>query len=197
MGPRQLAVFVTRSELDSVGNLGRVIEAFPDVTVGTTNPLSPLGLIHMSDGSRPKVPLTTFKVGDTLGVFGFPAVRLLDPVIKSLGTTWLFHDDTQTLFSADFFCDDMLAAASDSVLRRAGDARIAPEGLRASILQKFDWLTLASTDRLEAAWDTLFDNISPVSIAPVHGRVQAGRAVVAEALKAYRAALFETSSGNQ
>src|SRR6187402_3075645 len=29
VGSRQLAVFVTRSELDSVGNLGRIIEAFP------------------------------------------------------------------------------------------------------------------------------------------------------------------------
>jgi len=191
VGSRQLAVFVTRSELDSVGNLAAIIEAFPDVVVGTTNPLSPLGLIHMSDGARPRAPLTTFRFGDTLAPFGFPTVRLIDPVIKSLGTTWLLDEPSQTLFTADFFCDDMLAGPADSVLRNAGEPLIAPEGLRASILQKFDWLNLASTGRLEAAWDGLFGRISPASLAPVHGRVQVGPHLVGETLKSYREALFE------
>jgi predicted HAD superfamily phosphohydrolase len=84
----------------------------------------------------------------------------------------------------------MLASEDQSVIRRSGDALIAPEGLRASILQKFDWLALASTEKLLPAWDSLFARISPAVLSPVHGRVQFGAKLVAGVLEDYRKALF-------
>jgi hypothetical protein len=94
------------------------------------------------------------------------------------------------LFSGDFFCNDMLATADVPVIRRNGVAHIAPEGLRASILRKFDWLELASTGNLKKAWDTLFARISPTAIGPNKGRVQYGRSLVSGVLHDYRDAIF-------
>jgi flavorubredoxin len=190
LGSRRLAVYPSRIELDSIGNLGRILEEFPNTVVGCANPIEPTRLAHFRDWTTPRAPFTRFPVGSTLAEIGFPQVTVIDPAIRTLGTSWLWHEPAEVLFSADFFCNDMLAKADQSVICRSGEAHIAPEGLRASILQKFDWLGLASTDRLLPIWDNLFARISPAVLAPVHGRVQFGAKLVAEVLADYRKALF-------
>jgi hypothetical protein len=190
IGSRRLAVFPTRIELDSIGNLARILEEIPNTVVAGANPIVPTTLVHRRDGTTPKAPFVRFAPGNTLAEVGFPHVRVVDPVIRTLGTAWLWDETAEVLFSGDFFSNDMLTDADQPVIRRSGSANIAPEGLRVSILQKFDWLALASTDNLLKAWDKLFSTISPYAIGPVHGRVQCGRALVAEVLAAYRNAVF-------
>jgi len=190
LGSRRLAVYPSRIELDSIGNLGLILEEIPNTIVGCANPIEPTRLCHFRDWTTPRAPFTRFAVGSTLAEIGFPQLTVVDPVIRTLGTSWLYHEPAEILFSADFFCNDMLARADQSVIRRSGDAVIAPEGLRASILQKFDWLGLASTVKILPAWDNLFGRIRPSILAPVHGRVQSGSKLVAEVLAEYRKALF-------
>jgi flavorubredoxin len=191
LGSRRLAVYPSRIELDSIGNLGRILEEIPNTIVGCANPIEPTRLAHFRDWTTPRAPFTRFLVGNTLAEIGFPQLTVIDPVIRTLGTSWLWHEPAEALFSADFFCNDMMAKADQSVIRRSGDdALIAPEGLRASILQKFDWLGLASTEKLLPAWDNLFARISPAVLGPVHGRMQFGAKLVAEVLADYRKALF-------
>jgi flavorubredoxin len=193
IGSRRLAVYATRIELDSIGNLGRILEEIPNTIVGSANPIEPTRLVHTSDWRTPQAPFTRYLVGDHLGELGFPSVRVVDPVVRTLGTSWLWDERAGVLFSADFFCCDMLAGAGHSVIRKSGDALIAPEGLRVSILKKFDWLALADTRNLERAWNALFAEI-PLAIAPVHGRVQYGRTLVEQVLKEYHQALFGSGS---
>ena len=190
IGSRRLALYATRIELDSIGNLGRILEEIPNTIVGSANPIEPTTLVHTSDWRTPKAPFTRYLVGDHLAELGFPRVRVVDPVIRTLGTSWLWDERAEVLFSADFFCCDMLASADQSVVRKSGDALIAPEGLRVSILQKFDWLALADTRNLARAWNALFADIHPLAIAPIRGRVQYGRAIVAQVLEEYHQALF-------
>jgi len=190
LGSRRLAVYPSRIELDSIGNLGRILEEIPNTMVGCANPIEPTRLAHLRDWTTPRAPFTRFPVGSTLAEIGFPQVTVIDPAIRTLGTSWLWHEHAKVLFSADFFCNDMLAREDQSVIRRSGNALIAPEGLRASVLQKFDWLGLASTEKLLPAWDTLFAKISPAVLAPVHGRVRFGAKLVAGVLEDYRRALF-------
>jgi flavorubredoxin len=190
VGSRRLAVLPTRIELDSIGNLGPILETFPGTVVGSANPIEPPTLVHFSDWTTPSPPFTRFTANNTLAEFGFPHVRLIEPVIRMLGTVWPWDETTNTLFTADFFCCDMLASVDQAVIRRGGEAHIAPEGLRAGIVQKFDWLELADTRKLLAAWDDLFAKISPAALAPVHGRVQFGQALVANVLEDYRRATF-------
>ena len=190
LGSRRLAVYPSRIELDSIGNLGRILEEIPNTIVGCANPIEPTRLAHFRDWTSPRAPFTRFPVGSTLAEIGFPQVSVIDPAIRTLGTSWLWHEPAKALFSADFFCNDMMTKEDQSVIRRSGDPLIAPEGLRAGILQKFDWLGLASTEKLLPAWDNLFARISPAVLAPVHGRVQFGAKLVAEVLADYRKALF-------
>jgi flavorubredoxin len=190
LGSRQLAVYPSRIELDSIGNLGRILEEIPNTIVACGNPIEPTRLTHFRDWTTPKAPFFRFTVGSTLAEIGFPQISVVDPVIRTLGTTWLWNQDEKILFTADSFCNDMMAKEDQSVIRKSGDALIAPEGLRASILQKFDWLALASNVKLLPAWDSLFARIDPAVLAPVHGRVQFGAKLVAEVLADYRKALF-------
>lgn len=190
LGSRRLAVYPSRIELDSIGNLGRILEEIPGTIVGCANPIEPTRLSHFRDWTTPRAPFTRFMVGSTLDSIGFPHLTVIDPAIRTLGTSWLWHTADKVLFSADFFCSDLLATKDQSVIRRDGEARIAPEGLRATILQKFDWLELASTRKLLPAWDALFGRIAPLALAPAHGRVQFGDELVAGVLKEYRDALF-------
>jgi flavorubredoxin len=190
LGSRILTVFPTRIELDSIGNLARILEEIPGTMIRSANPIVPTTLVHRADGSTPTAPFRRLEVGETLADVGFPHVRVVDPIIRTLGTAWLYDEAEDVLFSGDFFCNDMLTAADAPVIRRDGPAHIAPEGLRACVLRKFDWLELASTGNLRKAWDTLFQMISPTAIGPNKGRVQYGRSLVSGVLHDYRDAIF-------
>jgi hypothetical protein len=196
VGSRQLAIFPTRIELDSIGNLAGILEAIPNTKVGSANPIVPTTLVHQRDGSTPKAPFTRFMIGQPLTEFGFPHVRVVDPVIRTLGTAWLWDETAEVLFSGDFFCNDMLTDPAQPVIRRSGAPNFAPEGLRTSLLRKFDWLALASTDNLLKAWDRLFSTITPYAIGPVHGRVHCGQSLCAELLGQYRDAVFGPDAGD-
>jgi flavorubredoxin len=198
IGSRRLAVYATRIELDSIGNLGRILEEIPGTIVGSANPVVPVTLVHTSDWETPDAPFTKYFIGDHLVELGFPHVRVVDPAIRTLGTSWLWDERAEILFSADFFCSDMMESPDQSVIRKSGEALIAGKCLRVSILQKFDWLALADTRNLARAWDALFA-VHPNVIAPIRGRVQYGEAIVKSVIDAYREALFEfeTMSGGE
>ncbi len=190
LGAKTLVVFPTRIELDSIGNLARLYEEFPATELVSANPIAANRLVHRPDGTTPPIPFTAVTPGQTLAAVGFPHVHVIDPIIRTLGTAWLFDDISRTLFTGDSFCDDLLASADMPTVRRQGPPSFAPEGLRASILQKFDWLENASTALLSKAWDDLFARIAPRAIAGVRGRVCKGEENVREFLALYREALF-------
>jgi flavorubredoxin len=190
LGSRTLTVFPTRIELDSIGNLARILAEIPGTMIRSANPIVPTTLVHRPDGSTPKAPFRRLEVGETLADVGFPHVRVVDPIIRTLGTAWLYDEADEVLFSGDFFCNDMLMAPDTPIIRRDGQAYIAPEGLRACVLRKFDWLALASTENLQRAWDALFSRIKPNAIAPNRGRVEFGRDLAAAVLDEYRRAIF-------
>lgn len=194
LSTRPLVIFPTRIELDSIGNLARLYGAFPQTALVSANPIPANRLVHLPNGTTPAIPFTPVTPGQTLAAVGFPNVLVVDPIIRTLGTAWLFDEISGTLFTGDFFCDDLLASADMPTIRRDGQPFFAPEGLRASILQKFDWLENASTTLLAAAWDALFGRIRPKAIAGVRGRVCAGEANVQELLAFYHEALFPDQS---
>ena len=117
-------------------------------------------------------------------------MTVLDPVLRTLGTSWVFDGNARTLFSTDSFCGDLLETSSESVIRRSLDGAPDPPQLRRQTLAKFDWLARAETDLLRARWDRLFAEVEPLALAPIHGRPAAGQTVVASMLKRYRDAIF-------
>ncbi len=191
-GARRLFVYASRIELDTLGNLAAVLASFPEAGVVTANPISPLELIHLPPGCTwHGGPVVHLRLNEDLGAVGFPHLVALEPVLRTLGTSWLYDREGGTLFTSDSFGGEMLGAPDMPVIRR-DDMRHLPDAarLRAHLLAKFDWLAQADVGGLAAHWDRLFGSIAPGALAPLHGRVQAGRDLVAEMLARYRAAML-------
>jgi len=53
IGSRQLLVFITRIELDNLGNLARIVEMFPGTQVTTSNVVPLFKLVHISEAIPP------------------------------------------------------------------------------------------------------------------------------------------------
>ncbi len=192
VGKRTLVILPTRSELESIGNLGSIIDNFPRVELlTTTRALPPLGLAHMRPERRQEVKARRIVRGETLGGVGFPTLDTITPVIRILNTIWIYDHASGVLFTSDFFSNDLLEDEATPTIRRETAGLPDAVALRRSILARFDWLERAHTDALEAQWNELFTRIKPTGIAPSLGRVALGSEVAAEVIDRYRRALFE------
>jgi flavorubredoxin len=189
VGSRRLTVWISRIELDCIGNLAAVLEAFPGAQVATANVINPVTLVHLAEGTPAPRP-THMRFGVSLEEIGFPGVQVLDPVIKTLGTSWLWHAESETLFSTDSFCTDLMRNADDAVVRREADPSSDPARIHEAVLCKFDWLMRVKSDLLLRRWDHLFTNVRPSALAPIHGRIQLGRSLVERVIDDYRAGIF-------
>ena len=192
VGDRTLVLLPTRSELESIGNMGAIIDDFPRVELlTTTRALPPLGLAHMRPERRQSVKARRIVRGEMLAGVGFPTLETINPVVRILGTIWVYDHTSRVLFSSDFFANDLLGDYNTSTIRRDTTGLPDAATLRRSIVAKFDWLKRAHTNALQTHWCELFSRIKPMAIAPSLGRVTMGDEVVAEVLELYRRALFE------
>ena len=193
VGDRKLIMLPTRSNLEAIGNMGPIIDAFPRVQLlTTTRALPPLGLCHIRDDKRDSVPARRIRRGEALDGIGFGNLQTLNPVIRILGTIWLYDRDSRILFSSDFFSEDRIDTADQSVVRRSAAGLPDPATLRRSIVARFDWLERAETTLLRKQWNDIFGNIRPITIAPGFGRVQHGPDVAQQVIDLYDRAVFET-----
>lgn len=189
---RLLVILPTRSELESIGNMGSVIDNFPRVElITTTRALPPLGLAHMRPDRRASVKARRILRGENLAGVGFPTLDTISPIIRILNTIWIYDHRSGVLFSSDFFSNELLENKETPIIRR--DANDLPDvtAVRRSILARFDWLERARTDMLMKQWDDLFNHIKPRAIAPSLGRVTLGAEAAAEVIMLNRRALFE------
>lgn len=195
VGDRMLTLLPTRSELESIGNMGAIIDAFPRVQLlTTTRALPPLGLAHMKPARRESVRARRLLRGESLGEVGFGNLKTLTPVIRILNTIWIHDSQSGVLFSSDFFANDLMPSRETSAIRRGVGGLPDPATLRRSIVAKFDWLERARTAALQAHWDEMFTTIKPVAIAPSLGRIAVGANLASEVIDLYRRALFGTSA---
>ena len=189
VGSRPLTVYVTRIEVDCLGNLALLIDHFDAIDVVTANPISPVDLVHPRR-DRSEIPVTHLALGQSMESVGYPRLQILDPVLRTLGTSWLFDRDSRSLFSSDSFGADLLQAPGDSVIRDQPSS-LGRDLLRRATKAKFDWLEHAVLADVHRRWRDFFAVIAPENLAPIHGRLQQGSAATGAALAAYEAALFE------
>ena len=79
VGDRKLVVLPTRSELESIGNMGTILDAFPRVQLlTTTRALPPLGLCHIRDDKRDSIPARRIRRGENLADLGVKHQKLVD-----------------------------------------------------------------------------------------------------------------------
>ena len=131
----------------------------------------PIGLVHVSAGTTPRTAIH-IPMGSTLERFGFSDITINEAPIRMLGTSWPWHATSRTLFTTDFFCNDLCPTADTPAVRHDAEGRDSPQDIRRRLLRKFDWLENADTTVLEELWRALFDRIDPLALTPTQGRAQ-------------------------
>jgi hypothetical protein len=195
VGSRHLTVMISRSEPDSITNVGAVVDRYPDLRVlGIMKNLPLLGLVEMEREPREGLVAERVIVNRPLADYGFPHVTPLEPVIKTLSTIWIRHAQANILFTSDSFSADLLMDRDDPVIRTQPEGRPDSGVIRSHALAKFDWLEHAWTKRHSDAWDRFFAAGAPGVLAPGLGRIQMGEALVAKVVRDYREALFGAES---
>jgi hypothetical protein len=147
-------------------------------------------MVHLAAEASMHPPVKFLRPGDGLDATGFSHLKIIDPVIKTLGTSWIWDTQSSTLFTSDSFCCDRLASTEQSLIRTDEPEREEAAFLRQKILGKFDWLAALAPRTLEERWDTFFGKVKPAVVAPAHGRVQLGHEVAARVVENYRSAIF-------
>jgi flavorubredoxin len=189
LGGRRLVVLSTRNELDCIGNLALIVDHIENLQVVTCNALPSIGLVHPTR-PVPGMRATRLVQGKTLADLGFARLRAVPPLIRVLGTSWIYDDATRTLFPSDFFGADVLVDSTVPIIRRDSRGLPTVDAIREIVIAKFDWLTRARTEEIAANWDVFFAATHPVAIAPAHGRILLGRDLVLRTIADYRTAVF-------
>jgi flavorubredoxin len=179
----RLSIFLTRSEFDCTGNFGAVLAAFEVdslYTGGTTNPFDAFAdMTAMPDAWRKKVELSRTPVGDAIPFDESGRWLVLAPALRTLATFWAYDTETRTLFSSDVFGHTTLEAADGRpVIDDPQADTVSYEQVREHLLSKFFWLRLARTRKIEADIRELFKRYPIEIIAPAHGCVLRGQAIV-------------------
>lgn len=189
IGDRNLVVFTTRSELECIGNIQRILCEFSNVQLVTSCPLDPMDLIHRSMVTRPHPPVSFLAFNESMEEFGFPEIVSVRPIIKTLGTGWLYDKSRGILFTSDSFGADLMVDEQAPPIRDTLENLPTEKELHDTMLAKFNWFEFANPSEFAFFWEsTLKDR--PVSvIAPNHGRIQNGAEVVEKVLADYRHAL--------
>jgi flavorubredoxin len=188
---RKLTILVTRNELDCLGNLGALVDRYPDAQVISTNQLPVIGLVHLKKVARERIAVDRVRHGDALTRFGFPNLRIITPAIRVLGTGWVVDDLSRTLFPSDFFAADLLESGQEAVLRLQPEGFPTKDELKDVIKSKFDWIVRADRALVMARWQKVFSDLRLHGIAPSHGRITLGAPLVEKVIDAYGIAVEE------
>jgi flavorubredoxin len=172
----RLSVFLTRAELDCLGNLAAIAGEFHVDNVLTGGVVNPFDAF---DHATSLVPETVrFARGaDVTRIAAGPGHELvvLQPKLRLLATFWLYDEETRTMFTSDAFGHRSLEVDGPPIV---ADHDVA--AVDRSIRAKFDWLTeCARVDEVAGATEAAFRMYPTERIAPGHGCVLAGKSCVA------------------
>jgi glyoxylase-like metal-dependent hydrolase (beta-lactamase superfamily II) len=197
----RLKVFVTRPELDTVGNLPLLRELYTiedtDVMAGgSDNPFDFFDAAAArgegSGASATRVAASSHTVLRTSGFDLGPnrPVRVIVPKLRFLPTYWLVDIASKTLFTSDVFTHvDQQSAGSTRVIPPGDDPDARESEVADHLFSKFWWLPGASVEDFITDLRSIFDRLQPDIVAPGYGAVLTGRANIDAHLEALLAVL--------
>jgi flavorubredoxin len=175
-----LHIFLTRSELECIGNLtalSQIVDIVSIYTGGNSNPFDAFDSVG-SLGPKRRVPIERVAPGAWIDLGGPVQLEVMQPSLRILATYWAYLPAFRTLFTSDSFGHTMNALESGNrVVDSIGLDRAAA---REIFLAKFAWLTTADTTLLVEDLRRLFGEREVEIIAPTHGLVLRGGMVVQE-----------------
>jgi flavorubredoxin len=192
-----LSVFLTRIEMDCIGNLGRVAEEYRIEAVhagGASNPFDFFDDLESSAIDTHSARLERIKGDGQLALSDTRTMTVLKTKLRLLSTTWAFDAATGALFTSDSFGHVGIADDSEPPLVTGGERPTVDEVHR-HMTSKFDYLHAAETTDIRAWTRELFEHNDVTTIAPSHGCVIVGRELVADHLALVDEALSRCGEG--
>lgn len=179
-----ISIFLSRAELDTTGGIGSIARAFPVERLyagGGPNPFDSFeaaGDVQLGD-RRERIQLERMPAGFQIPVGSSRSLQVIAPSIRLLATWWSYDAASKSLFTSDSFTH---AITDDEwgprLLSSEMDEQVTDAQVKAHLTSKFEWLRHAKTPTLHASLRAVFDEYDVERIAPAHGRVLEGAAVV-------------------
>ena len=203
-----LTVFVTRLEPEGLGNIGPIQAAIGIdriITGGVPNMFDSWneipGFVEMwnnrSDWLGDKTFMERVATGEAIPMGGSDRLVVLAAPLRILATFWVYDRITRTLFTTDVFGHTSVARESDSPVRSSleEDDTDLPSA-RAHLLAKFPWVAYADVEPIDEKLSAIFAERPVDIIAPMHGCVLRGQALVAKHLELLHRILRTKEEGN-
>ena len=180
----KLDIYLTRAEMDCVGNLGTISEAFSVGTVYTGGRFNPFDafdqLGSISDGRPGAESIVRIMPGESIELSPTRRVQVLTPPFKMLASHWAYDVATETLFTSDLFAHHAVTQPTyDPVVSSVTDGTDY-ESVKAFVESRYWWIhQVASPEpgqKLSAIFHDAERRISRV--APTRGCILEGRAAI-------------------
>jgi flavorubredoxin len=199
-----LTVFVTRLEPEGLGNIGPIqagIGIDRIITGGIPNMFDSWneipGFVEMWNNRRDWLGDRTFMdrvaTGASIPMGGSDRLLVLPAPLRILATFWVYDRETRTLFTTDVFGHTTVKSPSESPVRSSpAEDDTTYEAARAQILAKFPWVAYANNEPIDEKLTQLFADRQVDMIAPMHGVVLRGKALVDKHLEILHRVLRES-----
>jgi flavorubredoxin len=174
-GDAKPVVFLTRAQLDSIGNLGALAEAFPieDVfTGGNHNPFDSFDAVTSDERDARAGRLMFFRSP------GESRLEVINPALRILATFWAYDARTKCLFTSDSFTHVTVEQADAPPVVDAANDTATIDDVRDHLVAAFWWLPAGVTHAIAAQLRALPDTYDIELIAPARGCVLRGKEVV-------------------
>jgi flavorubredoxin len=177
---RELSIVLSRSEFETTGGVAAIARAFRVKAVyaaGQSNPFDgfQMAAAPASGGRRatggPKlvdVQLKRLAATDSVPMSSDRELQVQVAPLRMLACSWFYDTGTKTLFPSDFF--GYTVDTPD----------ISLEDAYRNLVARYWWLPGARTEHLLDAFDRVFDAYEIEIVAPTHGCVFQGDAVLRE-----------------
>lgn len=203
-----LTVFVTRLEPEGLGNIGPIqagIGIDRIITGGIPNMFDSWneipGFVEMwnnrSDWLGDRTFMDRVATGESIPMGGSDRLLVLPAPLRILATFWVYDGETRTLFTTDVFGHTSVKAPTDSPVRNSlAEDDTTYESAKGQILAKFPWVAYANNEPIDEKLTQLFAERQVEIIAPMHGVVLRGAALVNKHLEILHRVLRENKEPN-
>jgi flavorubredoxin len=189
-----LSIFLTRAELDCIGNVGPISEQLEVDGVfagGNTNPFDAFDAVESARATiRVHVGKRTGQL--PIVISESRSLEVLDAPLRLLATYWVFDSATGTLFTSDSFGHQLVESPEDPRIVTDGD-ECDHDVVERHLLAKFGWIAEADTTLVRKGLEAVFADRDVEIIAPTNGCAIVGRAAVAAHYDAVQSALARRS----
>lgn len=174
---KQLNVFLTRSEFDCIGNIAAIAEVHPIARLlsgGNANPFDGFDQVTgVSASWESRVKLSRGGMSEDVDL------EIIVPEVRLIATFWAYDARSKALFTSDLFGHTIMSEPNgDVVIDRLEADRSTADSVRLHNSERYHWFRHARSPRPAADLRRIFGTHDIQVIAPTHGCVLKGGAVV-------------------